>query len=260
MDPEWLRIYLAKNFSDAARLEIKQLLNNRNLAAPHGYGWRIAACEIQSHNHENQKKRKAIFGKDIEKDHSDCSWLLVIQGGPMDLSEELKRLPKRGGNPWQDIHHMQRQFGSLPPNRQVVGLSQSYNQYPQWGVQPDTRFPVQGQIDSLPNGMQQNVARDAVIPGYENGNAAGFGPKPTYTRMARRYLSIETLNHFRIDYMIDQVSGSRSWWLIPWTLKCNRILSLCLLRDGCQSLNKTYFGLTQKSLGIVENSKGCLLL
>jgi hypothetical protein len=32
--------------------------------------------------------------------------------------------------------------------------------------------------------------------------------RPTYTRMARRYLSIETLNVFRIDFTLDQV-GSR---------------------------------------------------
>jgi hypothetical protein len=32
--------------------------------------------------------------------------------------------------------------------------------------------------------------------------------RPTFTRMARRYLSIETLNYFRIDYQLDQVSQS----------------------------------------------------
>lgn len=31
--------------------------------------------------------------------------------------------------------------------------------------------------------------------------------RPTYTRMSRKYLSIETLNRYRIDYEFDTVSG-----------------------------------------------------
>lgn len=35
------------------------------------------------------------------------------------------------------------------------------------------------------------------------------GTRPMYTKMARRYLSYETLNAFRIDYTIDQVRKPR---------------------------------------------------
>ena len=44
---------------------------------------------------------------------------------------------------------------------------------------------------------------EAVLKKEKIENASGT--RPTYTRMARRYLSFETLNSFRIDYTIDQV-------------------------------------------------------
>jgi hypothetical protein len=34
--------------------------------------------------------------------------------------------------------------------------------------------------------------------------------RPTYTRMSRRHLSIETLSRYRIDYEFDVVSNSQS--------------------------------------------------
>jgi hypothetical protein len=34
--------------------------------------------------------------------------------------------------------------------------------------------------------------------------------RPTYTRMSRRHLSIETLNRYRIDYEFDQVRSTPS--------------------------------------------------
>lgn len=36
------------------------------------------------------------------------------------------------------------------------------------------------------------------------------GDRPTYTRMARRYLSTETLNVYHIDYALDMVCGVRN--------------------------------------------------
>ena len=47
---------------------------------------------------------------------------------------------------------------------------------------------------------------DREIARLSNQRTMGDVGRPTYTRMARRYLSIETLNAFRIDFQYDQVS------------------------------------------------------
>mgnify|MGYP001580083640 FL=1 len=53
--------------------------------------------------------------------------------------------------------------------------------------------------------MRKSGLTDAQIAAVLKKEKVDAGTRPMYTRMARRYLSYETLNAFRIDYTVDQV-------------------------------------------------------
>jgi len=76
--------------------------------------------------------------------------------------------------------------------------------------------------------------------------------RPTYTRMSRRHLSIETLNRYRIDYEFDQVRSIPSNFLAP-TDNYSRILTTFSSRDGFPNTSKISCGPTPGRLESADN-------
>jgi hypothetical protein len=60
--------------------------------------------------------------------------------------------------------------------------------------------------------------------------------RPTYTKMSRRHLSIETLNKYRIEYEFDVV-WYPTQFLSTQVLTRSRILTMFLSSDGFQVRN-----------------------
>jgi hypothetical protein len=79
------------------------------------------------------------------------------------------------------------------------------------------------------------------------GATAPESQRPTWTRFARRYLSVETLNAFRIEYTLDNEVGivwfCRSSFVNHFVLRIPTMLSS---RGGYLSPSKTFYGNTQR--------------
>lgn len=76
--------------------------------------------------------------------------------------------------------------------------------------------------------------------------------RPTYTRMARRHLSLEALNQYGYDYQLDHVSFyPPASFLAGSSLLTNgaafRIPTTSSSRDGCPSTSRTCCGATHAS-------------
>lgn len=72
--------------------------------------------------------------------------------------------------------------------------------------------------------------------------------RPTYTKMSRRHLSIETLNKYRIDYEFDVV---RCFLMdIRQGLTRFRILIMSLSNDGSQVRNPISAAITHASAAL----------
>jgi hypothetical protein len=77
---------------------------------------------------------------------------------------------------------------------------------------------------------------------------------PTYTRMARRHLSLETLNWYGLDYELDQV---RIYLIIHGNgLTEYRIRIMSLSKDGFQSMSRIFYGTIQRPFGREEVTLG----
>jgi hypothetical protein len=74
----------------------------------------------------------------------------------------------------------------------------------------DRLFKIQMETDLRKAGMDETQI--AIVMKKEGApdslKAIAPAPAPTYTRMSRRHLSIETLREYRIEYEFDQVSPS----------------------------------------------------
>lgn len=55
--------------------------------------------------------------------------------------------------------------------------------------------------------LAEDLRKNGVVLGKDNKQVQGDPNRPTYTRMSRRHLSIETLNKFKIDFEFDHVSS-----------------------------------------------------
>ncbi|KAM0652189.1 hypothetical protein ACHAO3_003049, partial [Verticillium nonalfalfae] len=81
------------------------------------------------------------------------------------------------------------------------------------------------------------------VPFVPVGNAVA---RPTYTRMARRHLSIETLRTYRIEYEVDQVCSDlrkqRFLAMLFILIVCSRIPITSSSDVGYQNGNRTPFG------------------
>jgi hypothetical protein len=97
--------------------------------------------------------------------------------------------------------------------------------------------------------------KDSNIADEEKQLRHNVGPdraRPTYTRMSRRHVSIEALNHYGIDYQLDEVSRpTRSY---GQTLTRDRTPTTCSSKDGFPHRNKTSYGLIQKNSDSDESS------
>lgn len=165
---------LLGGFDGAARNEILQLLNERNRWAPEPHGWKIIAILTM----DDPKETRTVFGMRKPSKKSASKWLVVLKGGVIDAVETLVvNLPDRFSNPWQSL---------VPPL--------SHAELPDKAAH---RMRLEEDLRKSGGNWWQ---RAEVL---KKESALGAG-QPTFTRMARRHLSLETLNHFMIDYMIDQ--------------------------------------------------------
>jgi hypothetical protein len=103
--------------------------------------------------------------------------------------------------------------------------------------------------DLRKSGMDQKQI--AVVLGKDKDKCVD-PQRPTYTRMSRKHLSIETLNRYRIDYEFDHVRTS-----LPRSrpeLIESRIRITFLSKDGSLNTNKTSCGPTREKSEKSENA------
>jgi hypothetical protein len=169
-------VTLIGEFDEAASNEIKQLLNERNRWAPKPYGWKITAIIPLN----DPKRTREILSMRKSTKSQTSKWLIVLQGGFIDVAEaQVVDLPDRFSNPWQDL--VPRTSDAIHPDEET--------------------YRVRLEEDLKRSGMDERQI--AAVLRKERPNDPN---QPTYTRMSRRHLSVETLNRYRIDYEFDRIS------------------------------------------------------
>jgi hypothetical protein len=204
---------LVTDLDENALDETKSLLDDRNSSATNPYGWKISAIIDLSKG----KFGNRVFWGNRREARKARRWLVVLRGGVLDSPrEEFQDMPERFSNPWEDEYPRQRLRSRVLYRRETEFKSP---------LKEDSRKGdiAEGQVDVL---LKKEGRNDSSMQ--------------TYTRMARRHISLEVLNDFKVDYTIDEVS------LIifgRWQqLTTYRILIMSLSRDGSPNMNKNSCG------------------
>jgi hypothetical protein len=93
----------------------------------------------------------------------------------------------------------------------------------------------------------QKAGFEARVIDMVRGKAPVPNPIPTWTRMARRYLSLEALNDYGLDYQLDPV---RIYSMIHGSgLTEHRIRILSLSKNGFQRMSRMHCGNTRRIFG-----------
>jgi hypothetical protein len=170
---------LLEDLDEKAQNEIRELLKDRNCNATEPYGWKIAAILDST---RDKSGRRAFWGHRREA-RKARRWLIVLRGGVLDSQEdEFKDLPGRFSNPWGEEYRRQ-------------GFRSRASAHSR-----DMEYKKRLEEDLRKSGMDERQISVVLKKGVK------IDPnKPTYTRMSRKHLSLETLKTFKINYEFDQV-------------------------------------------------------
>jgi hypothetical protein len=170
---------LFEGLSREGRSAINSLLGDRNQYASDPFEWRIAGIiDVTKH-----KLRQPSFWRDKNLVMKPPRWLIVLKGGVFAFKDKvLINLPDRYDDPFAE----QRRIEARESTSEV-------------------KYRERLETDLRKSGVDERQI--AVVTKKDKEYVTD---NPTWTRMSRKYLSIETLNRYRIDYEIDTVWTSRT--------------------------------------------------